>query len=213
MPAKIFQILSTQPPSLQEDFNEWSPRSCPKSYKRLRLDEPLTKTHLYSEFLHAKMDHQLRNMLANLSQVANKFFLIVILMMATDMDTCIHMGCFLRQCRPLIQLMMLKFSMALAPHTYGMFPPSMAQCCPLIQLMMLKFLMALACKAIQMWKIDLLVAMRELYMKKLYSISVKKQRKKICLKDLIDGVPLLKDVRGSPIIGSLLFESQGSGIT
>ncbi|XBI56582.1 uncharacterized protein [Aegilops tauschii subsp. strangulata] len=157
MPAKIFQILSTQPPSLQEDFNEWSPRSCPKSYKRLRLDEPLTKTHLYSEFLHAKMDHQLRNMLANLSQ-----------MMATDMDTCIHMGCFLRQCRPLIQLMMLKFSMALAPHTYGMFPPSMAQCCPLIQLMMLKFLMALACKAIQMWKIDLLVAMRELYMKKLY---------------------------------------------
>uniref|UniRef100_A0A453C789 Uncharacterized protein n=1 Tax=Aegilops tauschii subsp. strangulata TaxID=200361 RepID=A0A453C789_AEGTS len=31
--------------------------------------------------------------------------------------------------------------------------------------------------------------------------------------DLIDGVPLLKDVRGSPIIGSLLFESQGSGIT
>ncbi|XP_048557992.1 uncharacterized protein LOC125538754 isoform X1 [Triticum urartu] len=149
------------------------------------------------------MDHQLRNMLANLSQ-----------MMATDMDTCIHMGCFLCQCRPLIQLMMLKFSMALAPHTYGMFPPSMAQCCPLIQLMMLKFLMALACKAIQMWKIDLLVAMRELYMKKLYSISVKKQRKKICLKrDLIDGVPLLKGVRGSPIIGSLLFESQGSGIT
>ncbi|KAM3349719.1 hypothetical protein ACQJBY_022545 [Aegilops geniculata] len=60
------------------------------------------------------MDHQLQNMLANLSQ-----------MMATDMDTCIHMGCFLRQCRPLIQLMMLKFSMALAPHTYGMFPPSM----------------------------------------------------------------------------------------
>ncbi|KAM3215209.1 hypothetical protein ACQJBY_067288 [Aegilops geniculata] len=114
MPAKIFQILSTQPPSLQEDFNEWSPRSCPKSYKRLRLDEPLTKTHLYSEFLHAKMDHQLQNMLANLSQ-----------MMATDMDTCIHMGCFLCQCRPLIQLMMLKFSMALAPHTYGMFPPSM----------------------------------------------------------------------------------------
>ncbi|XP_044339154.1 uncharacterized protein [Triticum aestivum] len=66
---KILQILSTQPPSLQEDFNEWSPRSFPKSYKRLRLDEPLTKTHLYSEFLHAKMDHQLRNMLANLSQV------------------------------------------------------------------------------------------------------------------------------------------------
>ncbi|XP_044339152.1 uncharacterized protein [Triticum aestivum] len=76
---KILQILSTQPPSLQEDFNEWSPRSFPKSYKRLRLDEPLTKTHLYSEFLHAKMDHQLRNMLANLSQVANNFFLIVIL--------------------------------------------------------------------------------------------------------------------------------------
>ncbi|XP_037409084.1 uncharacterized protein LOC119271301 [Triticum dicoccoides] len=66
---KILQILSTQPPSLQEDFNEWSPRSFPKSYKRLRLDEPLTKTHLYSEFLHAKMDHQPRNMLANLSQV------------------------------------------------------------------------------------------------------------------------------------------------
>ncbi|XP_048562118.1 uncharacterized protein LOC125542936 isoform X3 [Triticum urartu] len=49
----------------------------------------------------------------------------MMMMMATDMDTCIHMGCFLRQCRPLIQLMMLKFSMALALHTYGMFPPSM----------------------------------------------------------------------------------------
>ncbi|XBJ09342.1 hypothetical protein VPH35_014434 [Triticum aestivum] len=46
-----------------------SPKSFPKSYKRLRLDEPLTKTHLYSEFLLAKMDHQLQNMLAKLSQV------------------------------------------------------------------------------------------------------------------------------------------------
>ncbi|XP_048548770.1 uncharacterized protein LOC125528334 [Triticum urartu] len=34
-----------------------------------RLDEPLTKTGLYSEFLLAKMDHQLHNMLAKLSQV------------------------------------------------------------------------------------------------------------------------------------------------
>ncbi|KAF7032277.1 hypothetical protein CFC21_043469 [Triticum aestivum] len=34
-----------------------------------RLDEPLTKTGLYSKFLLAKMDHQLHNMLAKLSQV------------------------------------------------------------------------------------------------------------------------------------------------
>uniref|UniRef100_M8BGS6 Uncharacterized protein n=1 Tax=Aegilops tauschii TaxID=37682 RepID=M8BGS6_AEGTA len=77
MPAKILQILSTQPPSLQEDFGEWLTKKLPQILQEAlvgihMLDEPLTKTYLYSEFLLAKMDHQLQNMLAKLSQVQQK---------------------------------------------------------------------------------------------------------------------------------------------
>uniref|UniRef100_A0A8R7PNU4 Uncharacterized protein n=1 Tax=Triticum urartu TaxID=4572 RepID=A0A8R7PNU4_TRIUA len=121
----------------------------------------------------------------------------MMMMMATDMDTCIHMGCFLRQCRPLIQLMMLKFSMALALHTYGMFPPSMLSSNPVNDAEVFNGFGMQSHPNVENRSLGCNEGV-------VYEEA---------LQDLIDGVPLLKDVRGSPIIGSLLFESQGSGIT
>uniref|UniRef100_A0A8R7PPT2 Uncharacterized protein n=1 Tax=Triticum urartu TaxID=4572 RepID=A0A8R7PPT2_TRIUA len=122
----------------------------------------------------------------------------MMMMMATDMDTCIHMGCFLRQCRPLIQLMMLKFSMALALHTYGMFPPSMLSSNPVNDAEVFNGFGMQSHPNVENRSLGCNEGV-------VYEEALQQ--------DLIDGVPLLKDVRGSPIIGSLLFESQGSGIT